>query len=155
VRPARGSNEQPAVRSGSCRLRLHLGTKFLGTLDMGTLDKRFASSLAPVAGGGSGVRQNRIRIPRFAPGETRPSSDAQISLKIERKRCPRICPRLHRTPRISAELPGLGRHKSPSNGFPKPFLSPETGVRIPVAVLRCRGAQALWRRLPCGRSHRP
>jgi len=31
----------------------------------------------------------------------------------------------------------LFRHKSPANGLLEPILSPETGVRIPVAVLLC------------------
>src|ERR1051325_4307986 len=49
--------------------------------------------------------------------------------------CPQICPRLHRFGLNSSELLGLSRHKSPANGLLEPILSPETGVRIPVAVL--------------------
>jgi hypothetical protein len=37
-----------------------------------------------------------------------------------------------------------------SDGKPDRSVSPETGVRIPVAVLQSRGAPVLWRRLPCG-----
>jgi len=48
--------------------------------------------------------------------------------------CPQICPRLHRSRPNSAELLGISRHESTANGLLEGFLSPETGVRIPVAV---------------------
>jgi hypothetical protein len=73
------------------------------------------------------------------------NQNAPLTLWSELKPCPRICPRLHRTRRNWTGLPERHRHRSTANGFAEAILSPETGVRIPVAVLRkaetpgCRG----------------
>jgi hypothetical protein len=48
--------------------------------------------------------------------------------------CPEIRPRLHRSRSNCIELLIILRHKLASNGLLEPILSPETGVRIPVAV---------------------
>jgi hypothetical protein len=65
-------------------------------------------------------------------------------------------PRLRRAAgRATApSLPGLSRHKSAANGFLEPILSPETGVRIPVAVSRCQDVQAPWSHLLRGQPRR-
>jgi hypothetical protein len=57
-------------------------------------------------------------------------------------RCPELCPRLHRTASNSTDLPGRNRPGSAANGFAEAILSPETGVRIPVAVLNESPANA-------------
>src|SRR5262249_20226106 len=49
--------------------------------------------------------------------------------------CPEICPRLHRYEARQICLHRPGRSRSPPIPLPEPILSPETGVRIPVAVL--------------------
>jgi hypothetical protein len=47
-----------------------------------------------------------------------------------------MCPQFHQPGLNSAELLELCTHKSTAIPLTEPILSPETGVRIPVAVLK-------------------
>jgi hypothetical protein len=49
--------------------------------------------------------------------------------------CPEICPRLHRNVPNGTRIGGQPRHGSAETDLLGAILSPETGVRIPVAVL--------------------
>jgi hypothetical protein len=57
--------------------------------------------------------------------------------------CPQTCPRLHRTKPNGTNLHRPARQRSTAIRLPEPILSPETQVRIPVAVLR--GLRRFWR----------